>query len=119
MLTRNGICYNFKVTPYNVKIGRFTFYFSSQNHVDKFVSERIDYARGVNYGLSRRFKLTVNLTELCDVLFYKKVESRGFLITTDEGEFTCPDKLVLNGQMRKLKNSNDRLDDSMQKSVAQ
>lgn len=104
MITRNGVCYVLPKSPYKCTLYGMTFYFSSENHQDKFLSELDEHIAKINESLSARFKLVVKADELAAVLFYKKVETRGFYISTDEGRAKCLDELVFNGQINSLTN---------------
>ena len=56
------------------------------------------YNRDITYySLYRRFKIKIYVNELYDIILYRNIESRGFLIE-HKGEFyTCPDKIILDG----------------------
>lgn len=102
MITRNGVCYVLPMSPYKCTLRGMTFFFSSENHLDKFLSEMDDHIVSINESLSARFKLNVNAEELAMVLFYKKVETRGFYIATDEGYAKCLNELEFSGQINSL-----------------
>lgn len=102
MMTRNGVCYVLPMSPYKCTLYGMTFYFSSENHQDKFLSELDEHIAKINESLSARFKLTVNAAELAAVLFYKKVETRGFYISADKGCATCLDEVEFSGQISNL-----------------
>lgn len=86
MITRNGICYDLTVSEYRATVKSLTYVFSSQLHLDKFM-ERIDENREkINKSLSKRFNVLVDVSVLADMILYKKIETRGFLIVTNEGQ---------------------------------
>jgi hypothetical protein len=84
-VTRNGIYYKLKESPYHVTLCGMTYYFSSRFYRTKF-AEFIDSNRvDINQSLSKRFKMDINLPVLCDLVLYSKTEKRGFFVTTEEG----------------------------------
>ena len=86
MLTRNGVCYDFKLSQYRATIDGTTFVFSSQLHMDKFVNKLKENRDTINRSLSNRFNSHVDVSALADVVLYKKIETRGFLIVTEDKE---------------------------------
>lgn len=102
MITRNGVCYALPFSPYTCSLYEMTFHFSSENHMDKFLTERDEFIEKINDSLSARFKVAVDAKELATVLFYKKVETRGFYISTEEGNATCLEELEFSGQINSL-----------------
>lgn len=97
MITRNGVCYDLQMSPYRYTKDGLTFVFSSQIHLDKFKMKYKENRDIVNYSLTKRFKMNVNASQLADVVLYRKVETRGFLIVTAEGKTLCQKSLVYNG----------------------
>ena len=85
MITRNGICYDFNLSTYRATIGNLTFVFSSQLHLDKFLAKLEDNRKTINHSLTKRFNYHVDVHHLADIVLYKKIETRGFLIVTNEG----------------------------------
>lgn len=86
MLTRNGVCYDFKLSQYRATVDGTTYVFSSQLHLDKFMSKYRDNRETVNRSLSNRFNVHVDVSALADIVLYKKIETRGFLIVTEDKE---------------------------------
>lgn len=85
MLTKNGICYNLSVSPYRYTVDYITFVFSSKSHLNKFKSKIQENRENINFSLSNRFNVYIDVAELSDVILYRKIETRGFLIIK-EGE---------------------------------
>jgi YHS domain-containing protein len=89
MKTRNGVYYDLTHSCYRVTVDGLTFVFSSKSHKDKFKKKLKENREIVNYSLTKRFKLTVNVSQLADIVLYRKIETRGFLILTNEGNSIC------------------------------
>lgn len=89
VITRNGVCYDLSISEYRFTEGELTFVFSSKLHLEKFKKKLRENRDIVNYSLSKRFGFTVNVSYLADVVLYKKIETRGFLIVTNEGKELC------------------------------
>jgi YHS domain-containing protein len=94
MLSRRGIAYNFKISPYKYTEQDITFYFSSQLHKDSFISKLKENRNKINDSLSNRFKIDVEFNKLADISLYKKIESRGFLLKI-KGDYICHDEIKL------------------------
>lgn len=97
MITRNGVCYDLTISSYRHTVGRMTYVFSSRLHLDKFKKKLKENRDIINYSLSKRFNLSVDVTELADLVLYRKIETRGFLIVTDEGNELCQDNITYVG----------------------
>lgn len=83
VLTKNGICYELKDSPYFCSVGFYTFFFSSPAHLNKF-KEGLEVNREwLNDSMTRRFKFNMSLDVLADFSLYRKIETRGFLIINE------------------------------------
>lgn len=103
MLTRNGIAYNLKLSPYKVTIKYqdnefITFKFSSQLYMDNFKNKLKNNRNVINESLSNRFGFIINNEKLSDLKLYSSIEKRGFLIETKEGLYECLSIIKLDGQ---------------------
>lgn len=88
--------YDLKLSKFRSRQGDLTFVFSSLLHKQKF-EERLQENRDtINYSLSKRFNMNVDVSILADVVLYKKIETRGFLIVAKEGKATCLSNLIFN-----------------------
>lgn len=101
MLTRNGVAYDLKKSPYKFSIKYdneiLTFKFSSELYLNKFKS-RIDSNRlSITNSLSNRFGFNICNNKLCDIKLYSIIEKRGFLISSQEGLFECLNIIKLDG----------------------
>lgn len=97
-VTRYGVAYNLAASPYRYTWGLRTFHFSTAAHRERF-KERLTIRREwLNDSLSRRFKVQVRADDLAVLQLYMKTETRGFYVTTDDGEgrvIDTPDKVAV------------------------
>lgn len=89
MLTRNGVCYDLKLSKFRSTQGDLTFVFSSLPHKEKFEQRLRSNRDTINYSLSKRFNTKIDVSTLADIVLYKKIETRGFLIVSKDGKFSC------------------------------
>ena len=97
MKTRNGVYYDLKNSCYRTTVDGLTFVFSSKSHLDKFRKKLKENREIINYSLTKRFKVTVNVSQLADIVLYRKIETRGFLILTNEGNTICQRNVKFDG----------------------
>ena len=105
MITRNGIVYDLRLSPYSIKIGDVTYYFSSKNHLEKYSEQLYDNRNAIRISLSGRFGIDVNLSLLADIVLYGKVETRGFFIVCKGVPYLCRKNITLNGETLTEKHS--------------
>lgn len=98
MITRNGVCYDLTISPYQYKIDNLIYMFSSKAHLVKFKKKHLEHRDIINYSLSKRFNMKVDVSQLADIVLYKKIETRGFLIVTCEGNNLWQNNIILNGK---------------------
>lgn len=107
MLTRNGISYNLKTSPYKESINyngeKITYKFSSNMYQEKFINKIKDNRITINNSLSKRFGFKIENNVLCDLKLYLSIEKRGFLIETKEGLFECLSTIKLDGMNKIIK----------------
>lgn len=97
MISRNGVCYDLDISPHKTTINGLTFVFSSKLHLDKFKGKLQENRDIINYSLSKRFNYNVDVSQLADIVLYKKIETRGFLIITNKGIKLCQNNIIFNG----------------------
>lgn len=100
--TRHGIYLNLKDSSYRVKVGNFTYVFSSDLYMLKFLDTYMAHRDELSFKLSTRYHFKIRVTTWADVILYEKIEKRGFLIYTKDGIELCKERIVLNGDMMKL-----------------
>jgi hypothetical protein len=98
-LTKNGICYDLKNSPYFCYTDFFTFFFSSPAHLTKFRRELEANRDWLNDSMTRRFKFNMSLDVLADFSLYRKIETRGFLIINELTgvAYECPESIEFHG----------------------
>jgi hypothetical protein len=100
MKTRNGIYYDLSKSTYKHKVNDtgMTFIFSSDLHMlkfeDQYKANRIDH----NLKFKARFRIDVDMKVLPDLLLYKKIETRGFLVINEGGQRLCQENVLLIGE---------------------
>ena len=97
MISRNGVVYDLNVSSYRCTVGGLTYVFSSKLHLDKFKKKLKENRDIINYSLTKRFNITVDVSQLADVVLYRKIETRGFLIVTGEGNEICQNNITYGG----------------------
>ena len=110
MLTRNGIAYNLKLSPYEFLVNysngeSIKYKFSSLLYKDNFTKKIDNNRETINGSLSKRFGIDISNDILCDLKLYSSIEKRGFLIETEEGSYQCLNTIKLDGQNKILKKS--------------
>lgn len=86
MITRNGVVYDLTISSYRCTIDGLTFVFSSRLHLDNFKKRLHENRERINTSLSKRFNYNIDVSQLADLVLYRKIENRGFLVLTSEGK---------------------------------
>lgn len=99
VLTKNGICYDLKNSPYFCCVGFYKFFFSSPAHLVKFRRELEANREWLNDSMTRRFKFDMDMELLADFSLYRKIETRGFLIINESTgvAYECPKSIEFHG----------------------
>lgn len=79
-LTRHGVCYNLRESPFFSDWHGYRFVFSSQKHKESFDSKIPVRIPWLNDSLSRRFKMEIDVSSLAVFQLYNQVETRGFRV---------------------------------------
>ena len=108
MVTRNGVFYDLTKSHYKCVINNLTFVFSSYLHLKKFKKKLEEHRKTVNNSLTNRFNIDVDVSLLADVVLYKKIETRGFLIVSQEGRELCQKDITCVGLTVTEKNYNEQ-----------
>lgn len=108
MLSRRGVTYDFESSPYVYELfyenNKIEFVFSSKLHYNKFNEKYLTYRDKIAISLSKRFNLNISMSILSDILLYRKIENRGFLIKYNDEVIKWLNIIELDGQMKILKN---------------
>lgn len=106
MRTRNGVYYDLTVSCYKYKPRDtgLTFVFSSDLHLTKFEERIQEHRNDFNLKIKARYRLEVDFKNFADIVLYKKIEKRGFLIVNEGGQKICQENLILDGEKVTPKN---------------
>lgn len=96
-ITKNGIAYDLKTTPYQCTWEAYTFYFSSPLHLKNFKKKLPIRTDWINDSLSRRFHFVMDVQILGVLQLYTQIETRGFRVVNADREFTCQKNIILSG----------------------
>ena len=97
MRTRNGVYYDLSCSSHRLEIDGLIFVFSSKLHLDKFKQKKQENREKINHSLTKRFAFNIDVSALADIVLYKKVETRGFLIVTKGGTELCQESIIFGG----------------------
>lgn len=97
MITKNGVCYDLTISPYVHNVDGLSYAFSSRPHLEKFKKKLKENRDIINQSLTNRFNYNVDVSQLADIVLYRKIETRGFLIVTAEGKQLCQNNIIFNG----------------------
>lgn len=94
--TRRGIYLNLKYSEYAYTDGEYTFYFSSKFYKDKFESQIEEMQNYLEDYLKTKFGMNVLVNyKIAQILLYKQIEKRGFLVKYKERLYTSIDSFVI------------------------
>lgn len=79
-MTKSGVVYDVKNSPFQVERNGYIFKFSSEPHRHKFIRDAQVKEEWLNDSLSRRFRIKVDFILLADIQLYQQIEQRGFYI---------------------------------------
>lgn len=97
MITRNGVVYDLNISSYRFTLDGLVFVFSSKLHLEKYKKKYKENRDIINYSLSRRFNMAVDVSQLADIVLYRKIETRGFLVVTVDGGELCQNNIIYGG----------------------
>lgn len=107
-LTRSNIAYDLTISPHVLPIeyhadNVIEYVFSSELYKQKFLDQRDEQHLKIKESLSKRFGYEVGSIILSDLVLYRKIEKRGFLLKINEDVITCPELVRLDGMMPIIK----------------
>lgn len=97
MKSRKGIFYDLNVSEYRATINNITYVFSSELHKQKFIERVKDNRENINSKLTKRYGIEIENNILADLILYKSVETRGYLVINGVGEKLCKETVKLDG----------------------
>ena len=80
-ITRNGIYNNLDISTYYHTVEGITYYFSSKQYRDKFISLLEVNRLELNFTVAKKLKIDLNANQIYDMLLYQRIEKRGFRAT--------------------------------------
>lgn len=95
MVTRRGICYKLKDSEYIVVVDDIKFYFSSRAYMRKFYEGFMNNREIMKETLMKKYNTNCNFNTMFDLVFYEKLELRGFYVTYKGVEFECLEEINL------------------------
>jgi hypothetical protein len=100
MKTRNGVYYDLTKSTYKFKIPdtRLTFVFSSDLHLVKFEEQYLKNRIDHNTKNKARYRIETDMKTLPDLMLYRKIEMRGFLVIIEGGQTVCQENALLIGE---------------------
>ena len=107
-LTRNGVCYDLRNTPYKHTVeyndSKTIFSFSSELNKERFVNRLNENRKTMNSSLSNKYGVIVELNKLADIDLYTKTEKRGFYIVANGRIVEWLEEIVINHEQILRKN---------------
>lgn len=98
-ITRRGVCYNLKISPYHYTAEGIKYFFSTTINREKFINNYQANRKELKNKFDKKLKLNLNANQMYDIDLYKRVESRGFYITV-EGKEICLNTLTFVGKIK-------------------
>lgn len=86
MKTRNGIYNDIKESTYKLKRGNYEFTFSSELYKNKFMTGLNEFIKVENEKINNKYKMVGDFSEYLSVIYYKRIEKRGFYVTYNNKE---------------------------------
>lgn len=110
IITKNGVCYDIRNSPFKVEVMGFEFYFSTQLHAVNFSEKWFMKVDWLNDSMHRRFKVNMSLGELALFQLYMQIEKRGFYVKDVYGceVYECPQEVLFAGSVLKEKGFSKR-----------
>ena len=103
MLSRYGIAYDLKESPYNYNVVYnekcVNYVFSGIKNKEKFIAKLVKNRDLINESLTKRFKLKISVSLLADIELYRSIEKRGFLIECEGMSYECVNNIKLDGMI--------------------
>lgn len=99
-ITKYGVCYNLKESPYDVEYSGYRFFFSTYPNEKKFIEKARIKELWLNDSLSRRFHFDIDASLIAIFQLYNQIENRGFYVVAVTGkEFNSLDDISIKAVM--------------------
>lgn len=99
-LTKSGVCYTVRESPFYQDWAGYRFYFSSEVHRRNFFAKARIKELWLSDSFSRRFHFHVDASLIAVFQLYRQIETRGFYVVAETGrEFTSWDDVNFVGVM--------------------
>lgn len=92
-MTRRGIEYDLEKSPYICEVYGYTFHFSSKFYVEKFTVKLPEVEAMLSRFILSKFGLHVEPDGAAALLAYRRVETRGFLVSWQGNRYKSPEEL--------------------------
>jgi YHS domain-containing protein len=92
-----------KKSPYKIIVNNIEFIFSSEFYKNKFKENVDNFIENFKLEFESRFQLKVDLKKYASIVYYTKVEKRGFLIVVDSEVVEWQKNIILDGQIKTMK----------------
>ncbi|MDY5929012.1 MAG: early protein GP4 [Candidatus Onthovivens sp.] len=74
--------YDINKSEYYFRVNKLTFFFSSKFNKTRFENGFIEYVNEETNKIKAKYKVDINLTNYLLLVYYKKIEKRGFKVLT-------------------------------------
>lgn len=88
MKTQRGIYLNIEESDISFTDEDVTYYFSSEFNKKRFIENYKEYHEEENQKLINKYKLKFNFKQLFDLIYYMKIEKRGFRVIYNDEPIT-------------------------------
>lgn len=103
MKTINDIYLDLKESDYCINLNGITFYFSSKVYAKKFKNNVHNFVESETLKLEQKYKVDISFKAYLQIVFYKKIEKRGFRIKIFNKEFSEKDIIIFTNVLEKSK----------------
>lgn len=85
----NRVEYDLTNSEYYAKVDKYIFYFSSEFNKNRFLEGYINFSINETNKLKARYHVGISINDYLLIVFYKKIEKRGFRVLT-----YCEDDII-------------------------
>lgn len=105
-MARPKIYANLEKSEFTFETEKYKFYFSSKFYLTKFADEILAFRKKVKDKFTTLYLMPVELNDYADIVYYNKVEKRGFHIVSRETKevINWVGNIILDGRIRTNRN---------------